>query len=362
MKAVAVVPSRRALAIVDEPEPRATAPGDVTLRVLEVGVCGTDRELAAFSYGTPPPDAGHLVIGHEALAEVLAVGPAVAGLRPGDLVVPMVRRPCDDPCCGPCRAGRQDFCATGRFVERGIHRAHGFMTARVVDDARWLVPVPAALRDVAVLVEPLTIAEKALAQIRHVQARLPVAPPADRVAVVLGAGPVGLLGAMTLRLEGFAVHVWSLEPDDHPKAAVAAAIGARYRSTATTALDALVAEAGSVDVVYEATGAPAAAFALLERLGTNGIFVFTGVPGRATRLDLDAATLMRSLVVRNQAVLGTINAGPEAFAAAVAHLAALRARWPAAVAGLVTGRFPLDDAPALITGPLGGIKNVVSPG
>jgi threonine dehydrogenase-like Zn-dependent dehydrogenase len=359
MKAMAVTPSRRLVAVVDEPVPAPTRPTDVTLRMLEVGVCGTDRELAAFSYGTPPPGADHLVIGHESLAEVHAVGAGVKGLRPGDLVVAMVRRPCPHPECVACRAGRQDFCYTGDFTERGIKEAHGFMTEIVVEDERWLVPVPARLRNVAVLVEPLTIAEKALRQIWQVQGRLPWGG-GGHTAVVLGAGPVGLLGAMALRAAGFEVWVYSREPADGPKASVASAIGGHYASSEETSLDALVAAVGNVDVVYEATGAAAIAFEVLQRLGTNGVFVFSGVPGRKTPIQLDAAAIMSNLVLRNQIVLGTVNAGRDAFEAAIRDLEVFTTRWPDAVRALITGRFPIDEARALLTGPLTGIKNVVA--
>src|SRR5438128_10123893 len=200
MKAIAVFPSRREVKLIEQEPPTPRAPTDVKLRMLEVGICGTDREIAAFQYGTPPAGSDHLVIGHESLGEVVEVGPAVSRVKPGDLVVPMVRRPCPHADCVACRAGRQDFCFTGDFSERGIKGLHGFMTETVVDDERWMHLVPPTLRDVAVLVEPLTIAEKALIQVSQVQQRLPwacgAAPATGRRfrhrAVVLGAGPVGL--------------------------------------------------------------------------------------------------------------------------------------------------------------------------
>src|SRR5262249_35095397 len=155
--------------------------------------------------------------GHESLGEVIEVGPGVSRLRPGDLVVTMVRRPCRQEACVACRDDRQDFCFTGQFRERGIKEEHGFMTEIVVDDERYMNAVPRELREVGVLVEPLTIAEKALAQVWQVQQRLPWAcsftpgePKAHcHLAVVIGAGPVGLLGAMALVNAGFDTTVYS---------------------------------------------------------------------------------------------------------------------------------------------------------
>ncbi|HWP64361.1 MAG TPA: glucose 1-dehydrogenase [Candidatus Limnocylindria bacterium] len=368
MKAVAVAPGRREVSLVDHEEPRLTEPTHVKLRMLDVGVCGTDREICAFQYGTPPAGESRLVIGHEALGEVLEVGGAVSRLVPGDLVIPMVRRPCPHAHCTACRAGRQDFCFTGDFAERGISKLHGFMTELVVDDERYMHAVARALRDVAILVEPLTIAEKALLQIDDIQERLPwaceLAPDrarrACRRAVVLGAGPVGLLGAMALVARGFETAVYSREPAPNAKSALAEAIGARYYSAGALSPAQLAERVGNVDVVYEATGASGIAFEMMKALGTNGIFVFTGVPGRKAPIEIDTDTIMRNLVLRNQVVFGTVNAGHDAFAAAVADLGLFVERWPAAVQSLVTGRHPIEAYRDLLTGPAQGIKNVLT--
>ena len=368
MKAVAVRPAARTIELVDHPAPAIRTPTEVLLRVLEVGVCGTDREIAAFLFGTPPAGAEHLVIGHEALAEVLDVGPRVTALRPGDLVVPMVRRPCPDPGCGPCRASRPDFCRTGAFVEHGIRGAHGFMTERLVEEERSLAVVPRALREVGALVEPLTIAEKGLQQLFAVQSRLPWACPHAAAegpghcqrALVLGAGPVGLLGAMALRLRGFETAVLSLEPDDHPKAALVRAIGARFVSAATHPPGALARELGPLDVLYEAAGASRLALGTLELLAPNGVAILTGVPGRHAPSDFDTDGFVRRLVLGNQVVLGTVNAGGDGFAAAILDLAIFDRRWPGPLRGLITGRFPIEAYRELLLGAPAGIKSLVS--
>src|SRR5262249_15042151 len=154
-----------------------------------------------------------LIIGHESLGEVVEVGPGVTRVKPGDLAVPTVRRPCSIMSCIACQAGRQDFCYTGEFTERGIKQRHGFMSEFVVEEERYINLVPAGLGDVAGRVEPLTIAEKGVAQLWQVQQRLPWARQgAGHTAVVLGGGPVGLLGAMKLVLEGFDTYVYSRTP------------------------------------------------------------------------------------------------------------------------------------------------------
>jgi threonine dehydrogenase-like Zn-dependent dehydrogenase len=337
------------------------SPADVRCRVLEVGVCGTDREICRFEFGTPPPGADHLVLGHECLAEVIGVGPEVRAIAAGDLVVPAVRRPCPHEACAPCRTGRQDFCHTGDFVEHGIKGRHGFLTEEIVEDARHLHVVPRALRDVAVLIEPLTITEKALEQLARFRDRLG-AERAGRTAVVAGAGPVGLLGALALAAAGFDTTVWSIEPDADPRAELLSSVGVRYVSAAHESLPRLGARLGDVAVLFEATGAPAVAFQALEALGHNGVLVLFGLPGRRSALEVDAAAVVRTLVLRNQLVLGTINAGHDAFAAAIRDLAAIERRWPGVLRRLITQRIPLEGHAEVLQGPPRGIKNVVAMG
>ncbi|MHB8878086.1 MAG: glucose 1-dehydrogenase, partial [Myxococcaceae bacterium] len=326
-----------------------------------------DREIARFGYGTPPAGSPYLVLGHESLARVAEVGRAVTRVSPGDMVVLMVRRPCPHESCRACRAGRQDFCFTGDFTERGIKQRHGFMTEWVVDDERYLHVLPASLRQVGVLVEPLTIAEKALIQVWDVQVRLPWtvpgAPAGDghsQRAVVLGAGPVGLLGALALVVRGLETWVYSRERNDSVKARWVESVGAHYVCAGDTPLPSLARAVGNIDLVYEATGAAGVSFRTMEVLGVNGVFIFTGVPGRKAPIEFDADLLMRNLVLKNQLVFGTVNAGADAFAAAIADLERFHARWPSELPALITGRYPPEAFHELLLGPSSGIKRVVS--
>jgi len=366
MKAGAVFPGKHKIEIVALDEPKISSPSEVKLRMLEVGVCGTDREIASFDYGTPPEGYEFLVLGHESLGEVVETGSAVSRFRPGDLVVPMVRRPCPHPECVACRAGCQDFCYTGDFRERGIKRQHGFMTHFVIDEERYMNAVPLELRDVAVLVEPLTIAEKALIQIRKIQQRLPWGCPASpekpvgyrHRAVVLGAGPVGLLGAMALVNAGFETYVYSREGTPNLRADLAKSFGAHYVSSADQPIEQLAALVGNIDVVYEAIGASQTAVELLQVLGTDGVFCFTGVPRHGQPISIDTDKLMYNLVLKNQVILGTVNAGQDAFEAAIGDLGVFYQRWPEAVRSLITGRYPIEAFREPIF-ERSGIKNII---
>ena len=368
MKAVAVFPRRRAVELIEVEPPRRDGPADVLIRMLDVGICGTDKEIAGFHYGTPPQGCDYLIMGHESLGEVVEVGGGVGGLVPGDLVVPTVRRPCASSSCRACRNGQQDFCSTGAFTERGIKEAHGYLTELVVEEEKHLHKIPAALRPVGVLIEPLTIAEKALRQVWDVQERLPwTAPPRSGAdaehghdALVLGAGPVGILGALVLVSLGFDTYVYSREPGNGVKAAIVAAAGAHYLSAADHDVADLPRLVGDIDLVYEACGATGLAFQVLQLLAPNAVFVFTGVPGRKAPIEVDAAGLMRNLVLKNQIVFGTVNAGAIAFENAGKDLERFLERSPKAVEGLITGRYPLEAYADLLGGKVHGIKNVVA--
>jgi glucose 1-dehydrogenase len=369
MKAVAVNPGRREVGLIDHPAPALSADREVKFRVLEVGVCGTDREICNFDYGAPPGGSEHLVLGHEGLGEVIEVGADVGGISPGDLVVPMVRRPCPHDRCHPCQLNRSDFCLTGDFTERGIKEYHGFMTEYVVDEEPYLCVVPRELRDVAVLIEPLTVAEKALAQVWRVQDRLPWSCPIIpgkqaghcHNAVVLGAGPVGILGAMALKVAGFNTFVYSRSKAPNPKSELVQSFGVRYISSLEHSPEQLAEMVGNIDVVYEAVGTAAISFDLLKVLGRNGIFVFTGIPGfPKPPLQVDAEFIMRNMVLQNQVLLGTVNASRETFEASIRDLGAFMRLWPEAVRAIITGRYPLDQAGELLLGKQRGIKNVLT--
>jgi threonine dehydrogenase-like Zn-dependent dehydrogenase len=369
MKAVGVFPAERRYEVVDHPEPGILEKNHVKLRMLEVGICGTDKEIVRFEYGIPPEGSHYLILGHEGLGEVLEVGSGVTSLKPGDLAVPTVRRPCSMVTCAACRNKRQDFCFTGGFTERGINAQHGFMAEYVVEDAININAVPLRLREVAVLVEPLTIAEKGVTQLWQVQQRLPWtqnAPEQPRGeglrAVVLGGGPVGLLGAMKLVLEGFHTYVYSLSPPGSDLAGMAASFGATFVPAETVSVAQLAEMVGNIDVVYEATGVSSLSYEVLKYLGTNGVFIFTGVPALKGPKSIDTDLIMRNQVLKNQVVLGTVNASKQSFADAIADLGRFHQRWPKAVGSLITSRFPMDDVKEPLSGKVGGIKSILTIG
>jgi len=297
MRAVALDFERRALVEREVPAPGIAREDHVLFRVEEVGVCGTDRELASFRLGYPPEGESFLVLGHEAAGRVIEVGVAVTSLRPGDCVVPMIRRECSPPC--PCCARRRsDLCVSGNYRERGIFGLHGYFCEMAVDSERDLIAVPERLAEFAVLAEPLSVVEKAIQTAMKFREEPPV------TAGVLGAGPVGLLAAMALRARGIDVWLYSLEPENHPRARLVEQIGARY----VKLLD------FQADIVVEATGAAQAAFAAIRCLTPLGVCALLGADSGEGHVSF------RDLVVGNRIVFGSVNASPEAFSLAIEDL------------------------------------------
>jgi len=359
MKAIAVFPKEKRVALIDHPEPKIESPTQIKLKILDVGICGTDREICEFKYGAPPPGCDYLILGHESLGEIIELGSAVSDFKIGDLVVTMVRRPCGHKDCMACQAGRQDFCYTGDFKERGINGLHGFMAEYVVDDQKYMLRVPANLRDIGVLTEPLTIAEKAVREIYCIQKRLPWGNVDSKSthlagkyrALIIGAGPVGLLAALVCFICGFDVTVYSLELETTSRAKIATALGANYVSAKLNDITELGKHiSGNLDVIFDGSGASKLSFEMFPLLGYNGVFVWTGIPGRKESIDINAGTIMRDIVLKNQSIVGSVNAGYEDFKGAIKNLNELSDKLNLMPAALIK-RYPVEQYSELLLQP-----------
>lgn len=315
------------LALTDLPEP-SPADGAVLVDGVAVGLCGTDVEIVAARYGQAPPGSDLLVLGHENLGRV-AEAPAGSGLVAGDLVVGIVRRPDPVP-CPPCGAGEWDMCRNGQYTEHGIKGLHGFARERWRADPDGLVTIDPALAGVGVLLEPATILAKAWEQIERIGRRAFWQP---RVAVVTGAGPVGLLAALLGVQRGLEVHVYD-RVTDGPKPGLVADLGATYHT------DSLPASKVLGDVVIECTGVPGVVVDVLTHSATDSITCLTGVSTVGAVLPLDIGDLNRTAVLANDVVFGTVNANRRHYEAAAAVLMSADRSW---LARLITRRVPLAE-------------------
>jgi threonine dehydrogenase-like Zn-dependent dehydrogenase len=357
MQALVVFPSKKRIDLLDIAEPRLNGATEVLLRMREVGLCGTDREISSFEYGSPPPGSDRLILGHESLAEVVELGREVRSLKSGDLVVAMVRRPCPHAACRACRAGRPDFCVTGDYTERGIKGADGFLTDYVVDDEAFLVKVPRALADVAVLVEPLSVVTKALYQAQQIFARLSYEPGPQR-GLVLGAGPIGLLGAMVLVADGFETLVYSRDSEESQPAELVRSLGAQYAASTLNPIESLREGWGQFDLVLEAVGFAPLMMLATQMLRPNGVLALTGVPSEASTAEVNAGRALRNLVLRNEAIFGTVNAGRRDHLSAIQHLEQFMVLFPESLRKLITHCVSLDEVPQILKQKR-GIKDVV---
>jgi len=335
MKAIAVTPGKaNSMHLAELPKPTLDAvPGGrgVLVRLVRCGVDGTDKEINAAEYGQTPAGCDFLVTGHENFGQVEAVGPNVAEFRPGDYVVATVRRP------GTSiydRIGAYDMTTDDVYFEHGINRLHGFLTEYYVDDPEYIVKVPRALRDVGVLVEPLSVPEKGILQAYEIQRRLRVWRP--RRAAVLGAGTVGLFATMILRLRGLEVTTFGLMPKPYLNSDLVEALGARYLSTRTTSLREAAPACGPFDLMYEATGFSPLAFEAMEALGKNGVLVLASVTGGDRKVEVPADKINLEFVLGNKVMVGTVNGNREHFEAAVRDLALAATEYPGWVARLLT--------------------------
>jgi threonine dehydrogenase-like Zn-dependent dehydrogenase len=308
--------------------------GHVTVRPLEIGVCGTDREISHGLFGVAPEGEPALVLGHELLGVVEHDG---YGFARGELVTATVRRSCER--CVACHEGSPDSCLTGDYSERGITRLHGFARELVAEDPEQLIAVPASLGRLGVLAEPASVCARAVRHIHAIGGRQHWEP---RRALVIGAGAVGMLATYLLRLEGVEVWTVALEPSQDPRSELATAAGARYVSTMDTSIGALREDVGPFDIVIEAAGNADVMAGTLGLLGRSGVACLIGIDPRQRTVGIEGNVLGLDAILENRVIFGSVNAQRRDWLAAVRALDEARRRWPGALESFVGPRVPLD--------------------
>jgi threonine dehydrogenase-like Zn-dependent dehydrogenase len=357
MPAVAVRPGTpHSLHPTSLPRP-AAGPGEVLVKVLRVGVCGTDMEIIEDKFGTAPPGAEALVLGHEVFGVVESAGPGAA-MAPGTFVTTTVRRPGD---CPPCLTGQGDFCADLAYTEHGIIGLHGFMTEHFVERPEWLIEVPAALERVGILTEPLSVVEKALQQATLIQRRIDSWQP--RTALVIGAGPIGLLGTLLLRSRGMDVVTVARRAAPNAPSAIIEAAGGRYVSINDESLAGIATTLPPIDVIFECSGNARVAFDATRVLGNNGVLVLLSITGGDATTPIPLDQINREFVLGNKVMVGSVNSSRVHFEAGVEDLARFERLWPGLTERLITRRLPGLDAWSQITQrERDGIKTVIEVG
>ena len=342
MHRIVVEPPKPGVRLIEDDEP-IPGPEELLVETLEVGIDGTDLEIARGEYGAAPKGEPFLTLGHEALGRVLEA-PDDSAIRRGELVTPTVRRGCD--LCLPCKSGQSDFCFTGLYRERGINGLHGFNSERWTDTEEYLVPVETGLREVAVITEPLSVVVKALDQTLKIQERLPwkeTEDLAEKKALVAGSGSLGLMATFLLRVERAEVLTMDRQADDAEKSRLIERLGAHHVNALEVDPLNLARDFDGFDIIVEATGAPQVPFDLLPALGDNGIMVLLGVPGKKMRVEVDATAIVREMVLANQVVFGTVNSNASHFCRALGYLREMLDRYPQEIRSVISDRHPWRD-------------------
>jgi threonine dehydrogenase-like Zn-dependent dehydrogenase len=335
MQAVAVYPGKANSvhltdmakpSINDIPEGRG-----VLVKVLRVGVDGTDKEINAAEYGAAPDGFNFLVIGHESFGQVEEAGANVTELVPGDYVVAMVRRPgfsIYDT------IGLQDMTTDNTYFERGINLRHGYLAEYYADHCDYLIKIPGGLKQIGVLLEPMTVVEKGIAQAYEIQRRMKVWRP--RKAAVMGAGTIGLLAALVLRLRGLEVTVFSRERKPNRNAGLIEMTGARYVSVQDKGVIESARMSGGFDIIFEATGFSPVVFDSMQALAKNGVLVLSSITGGDRKTEVPADRINLDFVLGNKVMVGTVNASREDFEEGVRDMAKAEAEFPGWLSRLLT--------------------------
>jgi glucose 1-dehydrogenase len=296
VKAITVEPHRPdTTRLEDIPEPDA-CDGSVLVEAVAVGVCGTDVEIVKGKYGWAPRGRTRLVLGHESLGRVLDPGPGGV-LQAGDLVVGIVRRPDPLP-CPSCAVGEWDMCRNGQYTERGIKEIDGFMSERWRIEPEYAMKIDGSLGLLGVLLEPTTVVTKAWEQVVTVGQRAFWEP---QTALVTGAGPIGLLAALVARQHGLEVHVLD-RAESGPKPELVRALGATYHTGTVAAVG------FQPDVIVECTGAGQLIADSIQGIAPGGVVCLTGVGSGGRAIGLTTADVASNVVLRNNVVVGSVNA------------------------------------------------------
>jgi threonine dehydrogenase-like Zn-dependent dehydrogenase len=340
MKAIAVHPGTPdSIHLRDVPEPNVTDIPDgrgVKVKVLRVGVDGTDKEINAAEYGAAPPGDDFLVTGHESFGQVVEVGPDVpTTISPGTYVVASVRRP-GTTVYG--KIGLQDFTTDDTYYERGINLLHGYLTEYYVEDWQYVFPLPDNLAEVGVLLEPTTVAEKGVNQAYAIQQRLKVWEP--RRALILGSGTVGLLAALVARLRGLELTSYSLPQKPNRNAGLIEQLGGEYVSSQDETLAQVAERRGPFDLILDATGYSPIVWEAAEVLAKNGVLVLASITGGDRKAEINSDHINQGFVLGNKVMVGTVNASPADFRSGVDDLIKAEALFPGWLKQLLT--TPVD--------------------
>lgn len=362
MKAISITPGKGEPHFIDIPEPQISNDYDIKLETLQVGICGTDRAEISGGKVLAEPGRKELVIGHEMLGRVVETGAKVTLAKPGELGLFTVRRGCGK--CYPCQHERNDMCETGDYSEHGIKGIDGFQAEFIVDEEKYFIKIPESISSIGVLVEPMSIVEKAIDQALDIQkvrlpdTQIPEWPKGVNV-LIAGLGPVGLLAAIILKIKGVNLYGLDIVENNSPRAMVIKQLEGTYINGKKIRTKDIDDEYGKFELVFEATGITKLEFQLVETLSNNGVYMITGIPEDKEPITILGGELMKNLVLNNQIFLGSVNAAPKHYRMAVDDLLIAQRNWPDITSDIITEKVSVDEYTRAFTFIQDEIKTVI---
>lgn len=335
MKAIAIYPKQKGTVHLIELEKPKINDNEVLVKVLQTGICKTDLEIYDGLYGESPKENNFLIMGHESLGIVEEVGNDVNSFKKGDYVVRTVRRPCPENCIN-CINNENDMCLTGNYTEIGIKGLHGIMVEYYKENPNFLVKIPKNLKEIGVLLEPLSFAEKTIRQAFEIQKRLLWKP---KKALVLGSGPIGIFLTLILRNKGLDVYAVAKSKKGNLKSQIIEESGSHYISTSETKLETLP----EFDIIVEATGNSEMVYEALKLLNKNGVLCLTSITGGNKEVTIPIDKINLDLVLSNKTIVGVVNANMKDYKLGIKHFQEFEEKWPGLLNRIITKEIRLNN-------------------
>ncbi len=331
---------------------------EVKLKPLLTGICGTDRGIVngALPFAYNPDGYSRLVIGHESLCVVEDARDNDFGIRNGDYVVPMVRRPGK---CINCLAGRSDNCSDGDKHEAGITGLHGFMREEFGDSAQYLVKVPdPSIGDVAVLTEPLKNVCKAFEMFDVVSRKSIYTDEAGsyhkKKSLIVGTGSEAFLYALKSMDYGFGTYVTNRHDLDETKNELMGRTGINFYNYNKE--DPL--KGGGLDLVIDTSGDPGTIFRFMRRMNQNGILILFGTNGKAQAAQVDGMDI-DYIIERNITILGSVDGSRIHYEKAIQDITRWKHQYHGALETMITEKVTPEHTEIFTKKPSDEIKTVI---
>ncbi|MFC1945147.1 alcohol dehydrogenase catalytic domain-containing protein [Chloroflexota bacterium] len=354
MRAIGIIEGLNKAKIMDLEKPQIHESNDVLIEVKFVGISEIDRRFAQGETFIAPEGFDFLILGHEVMGRVIEVGPSVVNLQIGDNVVLTSRRNCGK--CTECERDNTDLCLSGLYSERGIRGAHGFMAEYILEKEKYIVKIPEAIEDIAILLSPLSIAEKIVTSIVSFGHRMDNPKPwpehayhdpdwgMEKTAVVVGGNSTAILTALLLRLKSVNTFLLSNRIGTSKIQRLVESAGIKYYETSVNeSCEHFSQKIGRTDTVIDCSGEAEFNINLLDLLGNSGAFVTSTIPSINLKNNVNINRFMLDRLIRNQGMFGCISANRRYLESAINDLILLKEQFTEPINGIITDKIPFSN-------------------